>query len=313
MIQLTQRMPIHPPQFRPPHSLALLPGNVRQRSGRGLWLGLLLVLLAVGFLLLSALAFVGAAGLLVGLRSGPGVQVPRATLPPATVVVILPGPSGPMSASPMSASPMPAPAELVALAAAPLPVLAPTPVPTHLPTPMPGAVPDEGVEAEALLPSSPPVLPVAEPVPTPERQEAQVITYGDLFRSVGEQAGMDWRLLAALAYRESRMDPVALGRDGDMGLMQILPTTWDEFAPRVAATSPFDPVENAQVAGAYLAYLQDFLLGLGTNDLRWVLVAYNWGPERVRGLLARGGRWEDVPAPQQRYVADILYAAFGVE
>ncbi len=107
------------------------------------------------------------------------------------------------------------------------------------------------------------------------------------------------------------MDPVALGRDGDMGLMQILPATWDEFAPQVAATSPFNPVENAQVAGVYLAYLQDFLLGLGTNDLRWVLVAYNWGPERVRSLLADGGKWEDVPAPQQRYVADILYAAFG--
>lgn len=306
-------MPIHPPQSRPPYSLALLPGNVRRRSGRGLWPGLLLVLLAVGFLLLSALAFVGAAGLLVGLRSAPTVQIPSATAPPATVVVVLPGPSEPMSASPMSASPMPAPAELATLAAAPLPVLAPTseppPMPSPSPMPVSNAAPDELIEAE----TQPPADPAMEPAPTLERPEERVITYGDLFRSVGDQAGIDWRLLAALAYRESRMDPVALGRDGDMGLMQILPATWDEFAPQVAATSPFNPVENAQVAGVYLAYLQDFLLGLGTNDLRWVLVAYNWGPERVRGLLARGGKWEDVPATQQRYVADILYAAFGVE
>jgi len=184
---------------------------------------------------------------------------------------------------------MPAPADLVTLAAAPLPSPTPTPAP------------DNPVATEAL----------ALPSPTAQRQEERVITYADLFRAVGEQAGVDWRLLAALAYRESRMDPVALGRDGDMGLMQILPATWDEFAPKVAATSPFNPVENAQVAGVYLAYLHDFVLGLGTNDLRWVLVAYNWGPERVRGLLSRGGKWEDVPAPQQRYVADILYAAFG--
>lgn len=209
---------------------------------------------------------------------------------------------------------MPDPVELVALVAAPLPESTPTsgpisgPTLTSVPPPI-DPPPIDPVEIEAL----PPVSSVAEPAPVPERQEEQVITYGDLFRSVGEQAGIDWRLLAALAYRESRMDPVALGRDGDMGLMQILPTTWDEFAPQVAATSPFDPQENAQVAGVYLAYLQDFLLGLGTNDLRWVLVAYNWGPERVRGLLARGGRWEDVPPLQQRYVADILYAAFGVE
>lgn len=304
-------MPIHPSHSRPPHSLALLPGNVRRRSGRGPWPGLLLILLAVGFLLLSALAFVGAAGLLVGLRSAPPMQIPQPTAPPATVVVVVPG--APMSGSPMSASTMPAPAELAALAAVPLPHSAPMPTAiaaaTAAATAAPTAAPAEAFEIAVL----PPTSPVTEPAPAPERPEEQVITYGDLFRSVGEQAGMDWRLLAALAYRESRMDPVALGQDGDMGLMQILPATWDEFAPKVAATSPFDPMENAQVAGVYLAYLQDFLLGLGTNDLRWVLVAYNWGPERVRGLLARGGKWEDVPAPQQRYVADILYAAFGVE
>ena len=293
-------MPIHPPESRrPPYSLALLPANVRirQRSARGLWPGLVLGLLAAGFLLLSLLAFVGIAGLIVGLRSAPVAQIPAATAQPTTVVVVLPGASVPEP--PASTLLMPAPAELVALAAAPLPDLSPAPAPASAPTPP--------VEAAVL----PPAFPVAEPVPTPECQEEQVITYGDLFRSVGEQAGIDWRLLAALAYRESRMDPVALGQDGDMGLMQILPSTWDEFAPQVEATSPFNPVENAQVAGVYLAYLQDFLIGLGTNDLRWVLVAYNWGPGRVRHLLAGGGKWEDVPAPQQRYVTDILYAAFG--
>lgn len=289
-------MPSYSPESRPPHSLHLLPGNLRQHTPRRRWPGVLLGLLAVGFLLLSALAFVGAAGLLVGLRSAPVAEIPRATAPPATVIVVLPAPS-------VSASPMPAPAELVALAAAPLPDLPQTaePIPTPLPT--------TAGPAQAAVVS--PASPLMETAPTPEHPAAQVITYADLFRSVGEQAGVDWRLLAALAYRESRMDPVALGRDGDMGLMQILPATWDEFAPKVAATSPFNPVENAQVAGVYLAYLQDFLLGLGTNDLRWVLVAYNWGPERVRSLLAQGGRWEDVPAPQQRYVAEILYAAFG--
>ena len=291
--------PIHLPESRPPHSLALLPTHLRQRSARRLWPGLLLGLLAVGFLLLSVLALVGIAGLLVGLRSTPAARVTVATAQPTTVVVVVPG-------APLPTLPMPAPDELVALAAAPLPDLAPTPTLPPATAPISATLPAP-VEAAVLpIPS-----PVAEAVPTAQRQEEQVITYGDLFRAVGEQAGIDWRLLAALAYRESRMDPVALGQDGDMGLMQILPATWDEFAPKVAATSPFDPRENAQVAGVYLAHLQDFLLGLGTNDLRWVLVAYNWGPERVRRLLADGGKWEDVPAPQQRYVADILYAAFG--
>ena len=220
---------------------------------------------------------------------------------------------------------MPAPAELVVLAAAPLPTV--DPLPTAIPQPTVPPTESEAGASPAILPtpeltSEPePELPAEPPPPLPrqeaqevqEVQEVRIVTYADLFRAVGDQSGIDWRLLAALAYRESRMDPVALGRDGDMGLMQILPSTWDEFAPQVAAANPFDPRENVQVAAAYLIYLQDFFLGLKTNDLRWVLVAYNWGPERVRRLLAGGGRWEDVPTQQQGYVADILYAAFGPE
>ncbi|RLT36937.1 MAG: lytic transglycosylase domain-containing protein [Chloroflexi bacterium] len=183
---------------------------------------------------------------------------------------------------------MPDPNELEAVAAAPLPTVAATPLP-------------------AIGTATTPIG--VEPVATAQSPAPRVITYRELFRAVGEQTGIDWRLLAALAFRESQMNPAALGRDGDMGLMQILPATWDEFAP--VAADPFDPRENVQVSAAYLVYLQDFMLHLKTNDLRWVLVAYNWGPENVRRLLAGGGGWEDVPPAQRRYVADILYAAFG--
>ncbi|MBI3958513.1 MAG: transglycosylase SLT domain-containing protein [Chloroflexi bacterium] len=257
----------------------------RPQSFRGLWPGLLLGILAAGLLGLSLLALVGMVGLLAGLQNAaqPAVEVVAAQ--PTALVLVLPGPAA--SAELVA---MPGPSELAAVAAATLPTVAPTTQPA-----VGGAI----------------STPSGEPQSPPQRPEQRVITYGELFRAVGEQTGIDWRLLAALAFRESRMDPLALGRDGDMGLMQILPATWDEFAPTAAAANPFDPRENVQVSAAYLVYLQDFMLQLKTNDLRWVLVAYNWGPERVRQLLTGGGRWEDVPALQQRYVADILYTAFG--
>lgn len=253
------------------------------------WPGLLLGLLAALFLGLSLLALAGAAGLVAGLRSPTGNVEPAATGQPTALVIVLPQ-AGTARATPA----MPNPTGLAALAAAPLPTVAPAPLPAA------------GDPALALPPA-----PTLEPA-TPElRQQRVIVTYADLFRAVGAESGLDWRLLAALAYRESRLDPVALGRDGDMGLMQILPSTWDEFAPGVAASNPFDPAQNAQVAAAYLLWLQEFVLAQGSNDLRWVIVAYNWGPERVRAHLSRGRGWEEVPPLQRAYVADILYAAFG--
>lgn len=256
---------------------------------RRLWPALLLLGLAAVLLGLALLMLIGAAGLIAGLQSGVA-ESPTAPAPPRPpLVLVLPAAQPHPLPAPEQIT-MPKPEELANVAAAPLP----TPMP---PAETPALQPAGGIGGELTSPS--------------QRQEERAATYADLFRRVGEQSGIDWRLLAALAYRESRMDPLALGRDGDMGLMQILPTTWDEFAPQVAAGDPFDPRQNVQVAAAYLVYLQDFLLQLKTNDLRWVLVAYNWGPENVRRHFARGGLWEEVPAPQQRYVADILDTAFG--
>jgi soluble lytic murein transglycosylase-like protein len=164
-----------------------------------------------------------------------------------------------------------------------------------------------------VLPAPPILLPVTEApdevtpiaVPTPS-------TFRDLFQEVGEAYGIDWRLLAALAFHESSLNPGAVGRDGDMGLMQILPGTWGEFAPPVAAVDPFDPRSNVEVAAGYLLYLQDYLDQLGHGEIYWVLAAYNWGPDNVRKLISRGGAWEETPARTRRYVADILQSGFGV-
>ncbi|MEZ4833449.1 MAG: transglycosylase SLT domain-containing protein [Caldilineaceae bacterium] len=173
-------------------------------------------------------------------------------------------------------------------------ITSPLPTPTTEPT---------ATSSPAQTPPTPaPILPTSAPP----------ITYRALFQQVGDAYGIDWRLLAALAFRESRMDPGAVGSDGDMGLMQILPTTWDEFAPPTVAAQPFDARHNLEVAAAYLLYLQDKLNEIGHGEIYWVLAAYNWGPNNVRRLVNDGGNWDDVPARQRQYVADILEAAFGV-
>lgn len=204
--------------------------------------------------------------------------------------------------------------------------LAPTSTPAPGTTPvilvlsMPAATPHaalpeastlrEHMDTSVVQPSQPlhatvPVEPVLVPTPRP-------LTYRDIFQEVGAAYEIDWRLLAALAFHESRLDAQAVGRDGDMGLMQILPTTWQEFAPSIT-TDPFDPYSNAQVAATYLLYIQEYLAAWNHHDLRWVLAAYNWGPERTRQFLNNGGDWSTLPERQQRYVANILESAFGVQ
>lgn len=136
------------------------------------------------------------------------------------------------------------------------------------------------------------------------------ISYSEMFQEIGALYGMDWRLLASQAHRESRLNPNAQGSAGEYGLMQILPATWEEWAPLVQVSDPWDPYSNILVGAAYYSYIHSYFSDLGYRDPQWSLAAYNWGPERTLGLLDRGGDWFSIPLPQRMYVADIL---IGVE
>jgi soluble lytic murein transglycosylase-like protein len=135
------------------------------------------------------------------------------------------------------------------------------------------------------------------------------ITYEEMFQEIAAQYDLDWHLLVRVAYQESRLNPRAVGKDEDTGLMQIIPATWDEWAPNVGVSDPFDPYSNVQVAAAYLAFLRKYFSEMGYPEDRWMLVAYNWGPDNLRRLLEDGGGWEQVPEKRRRYALRILQSA----
>lgn len=85
----------------------------------------------------------------------------------------------------------------------------------------------------------------------------------------------DWPLLASLAWAESSWREKAVSDAGAMGILQIMPATWAEWAPRVdpPATDPLNDAQNLSVGIAYLKWLLS-----QTNGNVWnALVAYNWG------------------------------------
>ncbi len=132
----------------------------------------------------------------------------------------------------------------------------------------------------------------------------------DIFAAVAAEYRLDKHQLAEQGWRESRWDPLAVGQANDMGIMQLVPATWNEWAPKVGVYDPFDPESNVRVAAAYLTHLRVFLAEkLRLRGDHWLLVAYNWGLDNVRRLVEGGQGWEQVPAARQDYALGILLGA----
>lgn len=142
----------------------------------------------------------------------------------------------------------------------------------------------------------------------PEVKARSEMSYEEIFQEIGPQYDLDWRLLAEVAYQESRMDHLAIGQDSDLGLMQIIPATWYEWAPKVGVTDPFDPYSNVLVAAAYLAYVRDYAGSRGYHEEYWMLLGYNWGPNNLRRLFDGEEAWSEIPERRHRYALEILQA-----
>lgn len=136
--------------------------------------------------------------------------------------------------------------------------------------------------------------------------DLESLTYEAMFKEVGAAYNLDWRMLAAMAYQESYLDPMAVGALQEMGLMQIMPATWNVWAPKAGVSDPFDPYSNLQVSATYQVYLREYFSGKGHPGNKWMLAAYNWGPDNALQVIESGADWGDVPLHVRRYVLKIM-------
>ena len=86
--------------------------------------------------------------------------------------------------------------------------------------------------------------------------------------------GVDPRLIAAVATRESRFNAAAISPVGACGIMQLMPAT----AKWLGLTNVFDARENVFAGARYLRTILDTFHG----DLDLTLAAYNAGPGAVQ-------------------------------
>lgn len=105
--------------------------------------------------------------------------------------------------------------------------------------------------------------------------------YDDLFIAAAERLGWDWRLLAALAFQESRFDPHAQSWAGALGLMQLMPRTAREFG----ANDPFNPMQNIMAGVNFLEWLENYWSGHIEDEqerIYFILASYNAGQGHVQ-------------------------------
>jgi membrane-bound lytic murein transglycosylase F len=121
-----------------------------------------------------------------------------------------------------------------------------------------------------------------------ERIRAVLPAYLALFHQAQLQSGIEWRLLAAIAYQESHWDPQATSATNVRGMMMLT----EETSRRLRVVDRLDPRQSIVAGARYLADLKRALPQRITEpDRTWIaLAAFNIGIghlEDARVLAAR--------------------------
>ncbi|MDP1527513.1 MAG: membrane-bound lytic murein transglycosylase MltF [Rhodocyclaceae bacterium] len=101
------------------------------------------------------------------------------------------------------------------------------------------------------------------------------------FHDAQEITGIDWRLIAALAYQESKWNPLATSFTGVRGMMMLT----EDTADRMGVTNRLDANQSIRAGAKYLVILMDELPPeIKHPDRLWfALAAYNLGMGHLRG------------------------------
>jgi membrane-bound lytic murein transglycosylase MltF len=121
-----------------------------------------------------------------------------------------------------------------------------------------------------------------------ERQRLEKVR--PVLQRYAAQHDFDWLALAALAFKESTLNPAARGAGGAIGLMQVTPV-----AARSVGVSNIDVLENnVQASAKYLAMIRrNYFNSPQLNErerMAFILAGYNMGPQRVQSMRAEARR-----------------------
>jgi len=134
---------------------------------------------------------------------------------------------------------------------------------------------------------------MAAPLREPECDPLPPQEITPILDAAAQQHHLDTALLKGVVEQESGGKPCAVSARGAAGLMQLMPSTIDQFQ----VADPFDPKQNVEAGAQFLKQLLEKYKG----DLQLALAAYNAGPsvvDQAKGI-------PDIPETRD-YVDSIL-------
>jgi membrane-bound lytic murein transglycosylase MltF len=118
------------------------------------------------------------------------------------------------------------------------------------------------------------------------KSRKQFETLAALFRKYGGQYSLDWILLAAQGYQESRLDQKAVSPVGAVGIMQVMPFV--AKSKQVNIPNIYTTENNIHAGAKVMRHLMDVYFkdieGDSLNRQLIALAAYNCGPTRMSRL-----------------------------
>lgn len=119
--------------------------------------------------------------------------------------------------------------------------------------------------------------------------------YDDYFIKYASEINWDWRLLAALAFHESRFDSSQVSRRGASGLMQLMPRTAAHFGLDIK--NILNPEKNIEAGVQYIKSLNLLFRKIENMEERkkFILASYNSGPAHVLDAMALARKYGKNP------------------
>jgi membrane-bound lytic murein transglycosylase F len=115
-----------------------------------------------------------------------------------------------------------------------------------------------------------------------ENGERILKLYGKTIHEYSRRYDLDWRLVFAVMRQESRFSIEAESHRGAIGLMQIMPATFETIAERMGLEDIMNPRNNIAAGIRHLSELSNSFEGASPEDrTRLTLAAYNAGIGRV--------------------------------
>jgi len=111
----------------------------------------------------------------------------------------------------------------------------------------------------------------------------EISPYDELIKQNAEERNMDWVLLAALIFQESKFDPKAKSWVGAMGLTQVMPATGKELGVS-NSNDLYKPKVSIRAGSKYLQQLIDYWRPMVKDSVEanyFALASYNTGKGHV--------------------------------